>query len=231
MRLIKYNIIAISLGLVLLFSEFWIDVKQNYLIQVPRPDLEMIINQKPSSWISISGSTVNPLVDALSIKAYDIVASRFFKSKDGHTVNVVLIWSRDGQRRSGHNQEICYNSQGFNVSFPKYLTISLEDKKLEVNTFTAHRQDKIEDVIYWKVTGGKPDLRNSLGVSKSIYGNYTARLDDLVRAFSGEIPDNLTVRVSTWRPSTDPPSTAHIDYIKSYLQSLDPKTRHFLTGL
>ena len=45
------------------------------------------------------------------------------------------------------------------------------------------------------------------------------------------IPDNIMVRVSTWRPATDPPSTVHIDYIKSYLQSLKPKTRHILTGL
>jgi hypothetical protein len=82
-----------------------------------------------------------------------------------------------------------------------------------------------EDVIYWRVTGGIHDATLQENIP------MTQRFKEVPRILIGDIPSNLMVRVSTWRPATDPPSTVHIDYIKSYLQSVSPNTRHFLTGL
>ena len=186
------------------------------------PALQKIIKQHPYGWRAIPGSTLDP---STKTSAYDLVVSQIYKYDDEKVVSIVMTWSFDGIRRGAHPQESCYYVNGFTVSKARNVSIIIDRQKLELIAFTGRHGYINEDVIYWRVTGGKHDV--TLGENIPL----RSRAKEIAQVLIGDIPSNLMVRVSTWRPSTDPPSTAHIDYIKSYLQSLDPKTRHFLTGL
>ncbi|MEI7707654.1 MAG: exosortase-associated EpsI family protein [Chlorobium sp.] len=220
MRLTKYFLLAILFSLVLISSEIFVEIRQ-HPFKGPKPDLQNIIKQHPQGWQPIPGSSVDPRTNS----PYDLVASQIYKRTDGKAASIVMTWSYDGFHRAGHAQEVCYNSQGFTVSTPKNSSVILGGQKLDVVTFEGRYGDMTEDVIYWRVTGGIHDAALQENIS------MTQRFKEVPRILIGDIPNNLMVRVSTWRSATDPPSTVHIDYIKSYLQSVPPKTRHFLTGL
>ena len=222
MWLTKNFFFPILLCLLLISTEIFVQIKQHPLNKDAKPDLEKIIKQHPLGWKAILGSTVDPSSQSTS---YDQVATQIYKRIDGKTVSIVMTWSLDGFNRAGHPQEICYNSQGFSVSPPRNSSVLIGGQKLDFVTFSGRYGDMIEDVIYWRVTGGILDA--------TLQENITQmhRAKEVGQILIGDIPSNLMVRVSSWRHSSDPPSTVHIDYIKSYLQSVPPKTRHFLTGL
>ena len=221
MRLTKYSFLAILFCFILISSEILVQIRQ-HPFKGAKPDLQNIIKQHPQGWQAIPGATVDPSTQST---VYDLVASQIYKRADGKAASIVMTWSYDGFHRAGHAQEVCYNSQGFAVSTPRNSSVMVGGKKLDVVTFEGRNGGMIEDVIYWRVTGGIHDAALQENIS------MTQRFKEVPRILIGDIPSNLMVRVSTWRAATDPPSTVHIDYIKSYLQSQTPKTRHFLTGL
>ncbi len=220
MRLTKYSLLAIVFSLILISSEILVQIRQQPF-KGAKPDLQSIITQHPQGWESIPGSSVDPSTNT----PYDLVATQIYKRADGKEASIVMTWSFDGFHRAGHAQEVCYNSQGFTVSTPRNSSVMVGAQKLDVVTFEGRYGDMTEDVIYWRVTGGIHDATLQENIP------MTQRFKEVPRILIGDIPSNLMVRVSTWRPATDPPSTVHIDYIKSYLQSVSPNTRHFLTGL
>jgi len=213
--------LAITLGFLLIFSEILVDIKQHPAFKGQKPDLERIINLHPDGWKALAVTTTDPNSQGY----YDVIVSKIYQHVDGNMVSVVMTWSRDGIRRAGHPQELCYNASGATVTLPRHAFLLTGGKKQNVISFSARQGDIIQDVIYWRVTGGKHD--------SSLNENYhlTHRFHDVARMLMDDIPDNLMVRVSSWRRDTDPPSTAHIDYIKAYLQSVSPSTRLFLTGV
>jgi len=216
---------AIALGLLLIFSEILVEIKQQPAFKGQKPELEKIIKLHPDGWKAIAG----PVVDPKSLEyAYDVVVSQIYQHVDGREVMVSMTWSRDGIRRAGHPQEVCYNSGGFTVSSPRPFSLQAAGKKLDVIAFTGRQGDMVQDVVYWRVTGGKHDVRLD---EKYL---LTHHFREVAALLMGDIPDNLMVRVSSWRRESDPPSTAHIEYIQAYLaylQSISPSTRRFLTGV
>ena len=222
MRLTKYSLLAILFCLIIISSEIFVQIRQ-LPFKGQKPDLQSIIKQHPKGWQAIPGANVDP--SAQTNITYDLVATQIYRRADGKAASIVMTWSYDGFRRAGHPQEVCYNSQGFSVSIPKNISLMVGGQKLDVVTFEGRNGGMIEDVIYWRVTGGIHDAELQENISR------TQKFKQVPRILIGDFPNNLMVRVSTWRTASDPPSTVHIDYIKSYLQSLNPKTRHFLTGL
>ena len=222
MRVTKYNLLAIAFGFLLIFSEILVEIKQHPAYKGQKPDLERIIKLHPDGWKAVAG----PVVDPQSLEyVYDVVVSQKYENVDGKVVMVSMTWSRDGIRRAGHPQEICFNASGFTVTLPRQVSIQAAGNKLDVIAFTGRQGDMVQDVVYWRVTGGKHDVRLD---EKYL---LTHRFREVAALLMGDIPDNLMVRVSTWRRESDPPSTVHIDYIKAYLQSVSPSTRRFLTGV
>ena len=209
MRLTKYSFLAILFCFILISSEILVQIRQ-HPFKGAKPDLQNIIKQHPQGWQAIPGATVDPSTQST---VYDLVASQIYKRADGKAASIVMTWSYDGFHRAGHAQEVCYNSQGFAVSTPRNSSVMVGGKKLDVVTFEGRNGGMIEDVIYWRVTGGIHDAELQENISR------TQKFKQVPRILIGDFPNNLMVRVSTWRTASDPPSTVHIDYIKSYLQS------------
>ncbi len=99
--------------------------------------------------------------------------------------------------------------------------------KQDVIAFTAHHGNLIEDVMYWRITGGKTDI--STGQSRLVALRFD-RLNRLAQHILGDMPDNLMVRVSSQRSTPDQPATAQIDYIKGFIETIPASDRKVVMG-
>ena len=229
MRITRYSALAITTGLLLFSSIFLVELKEYQSSQaVKQPDLHRIINIHPDGWTPIASSFVDPNWNKSFKSDYDLIAAQAYQRSDGKKVMVVMTWSRDGIRRAGHSQQICYTVSGFTVTPPEYATVSTKAGKQDVVAFTGTHGNLITDVMYWRITGGKTDI--STGQSGLVALRFD-KLNRLARHLLGDMPDNLMVRVSSERATPDQPATAQIDYIKGFLEMLSASDRKLIMGV
>ncbi|MGB7510900.1 MAG: exosortase-associated EpsI family protein [Pelodictyon phaeoclathratiforme] len=205
-----------------------VEIRQLVTYKGGPPDIERIISIHPQGWVELAGSSTDPEWKEALQGEYDVAASRTYRNVRGDVVMVVMTWSRDGIRRAGHLQQVCYQVNGCTVSVPSYATLDSKSGRRDVVVFSAfHDDNAVEDVVYWRITGGKPDMHTE-------YATFMAtRFDKLNRLakymFSG-MPDNVMFRVSALRSSPDRPASAHIDYARQFLEVLPSNDRKLLMG-
>jgi len=219
--------LAIATGLLLLSSLLLVEAREHLTFKGAPPDLERLIREHPDGWAPLSGHSVDSEWSKSLKSDYDLVTTRTYQYPDGKTVSMLMTWSRDGIRRAGHLQQVCYQVGGSEIGTPKQASVTTKMGKQEVITFTAQQGNRVEDVMYWRITGGKLDL----GTNQSLFS--ATRIDKmtrLIRSMLGTMPDNIMIRVSSERPAPDQPATAHIDYIREYLESLPANDRDLIMG-
>ncbi len=227
MRINRYSALAIATGLLLFSSILLIEVKEYRNSNVTKPDLQRLINLHPDGWTAIVSPFVDPRWNETLKSDYDLVAAQAFQRGDGKKVVVVMTWSRDGMSRPGHLQQVCYQSSGFTVTPTKVVTVATKAGKQDVIAFTGTHGNLIEDVLYWRITGGTTDI---VAATSRHFGRVD-KLNRLLSIIKGDIPDNLMVRVSSVRSTPDQPATAQIDYIKGFLEKLSPNDRKLIMGV
>ena len=229
MRINRYSALAIATGLLLFSSFFLVEVKEYQSSQaVKQPNLQRIINLHPDGWTPVTSPFVDPNWDKSLKSDYDLVAAQSFQRGDGQNVVVVMTWSRDGIRRAGHSQQICYQVGGYTVTPPEYGSVATKAGKQDVITFTGQHGNRVEEVMYWRITGGKTDI--STGQSGLVALRFD-KLNRLARNLLGDLPDNLMVRVSSVRSTPNQPATAQIDYIRGFLEKLSASDRKVIMGM
>lgn len=228
MRITRYSALAIAAGLLLLSSLCLVEIREYQSAQaVKQPDLQQLVNLHPVGWTAISSPYVDPRWNESMKGDYDLVAAQAYQRGDGKKVVVVMTWSRDGIRRAGHSQQICYQAGGFTVTPPEYASVATKAGKQDMVTFTATHGNLTADVMYWRITGGKTDI--STGQQRNVAIRFD-KLTRLVQHILGDLPDNLMVRVSSDRSSPDQPATAQIDYIRGFLEMLPASERKLIMG-
>ncbi len=186
-----------------------------------------MISKHPDGWTPVNGAFVDPQWSKSLQSDYDLVAARTYQNSEGKTVAVVMTWSRDGIRRAGHLQQICYQASGFTVSAPKRTTVSTKVGRQDAIAFTAYNGNMPEDVMYWRITGGKTDL----GTARSRFlATRFDKMSRLAQNILGNMPDNLMVRVSSVRSIPGQPATTHLEYIQKYLEILPEGDRKLIMG-
>ena len=229
MRITRYSALAIIITLLLASSVLLVEVREYQSSQaVKQPDLQRLVNVHPDGWTAIASPFVDPRWNETMKSDYDLVAAQAFQRGDGKKVVVVMTWSRDGIRRAGHSQQICYQAGGYTVTPPENATVATKAGKQDVITFTGTHGNLIEDVMYWRITGGKTDI--STGESRLVAVKFD-KLSRLARHLFGNLPDNLMVRVSSVRSTPDQPATAQIDYIRGFLEMLSASDRKVIMGV
>jgi EpsI family protein len=224
MQITRQKILAITFGLLFVLSECFVAVRLNPSGVFTKPDLQRLVSLHPDYWKAVPAKYVDPRWNNSISDYYDTVVSQTYQRTDGRQVTVTLTWSRDGIHRGGHFQEICYSAAGFFVSAPEHVVVSTGFGNLDAIAFTATHGNKIEDVVYWRLTGGKTD-------NNSQKENFiTYRFDNLFQILRADIPDNLMVRVSTVRSIDDLPTRAHIEYLKAFFRMLSPVDRKLIMG-
>ncbi len=225
MRITRFSALAIATGLLLLSSLLLVEVREYLINKKPPPDLERLISEHPVGWATLSSQSVNSEWSKSMRSDYDMVTTRTYQYPDGKTVSVVMTWSRDGIRRAGHLQQVCYLASGSTISTPKYATVSTKVGQQNVIAFTESHDNQIQDVIYWRLTGGEIDIDTGYLLSWRIHKLFSIALN-----MFNDMPDNLMIRVTSMRSSSDKPATAHIDYIREYLERLPANDRKLIMG-
>lgn len=220
MQITRNSILAITLGLLLMLSELFVQSRLKLSESVTTPDLQRIVRLHPDYWTPVPAKYIDPRWNTSLRDFYDVVVAQSYQRADGRQVTVAMVWSCDGIRRGTHSQELCYRAAGFSAGVPEHVEVSSRVGKLDANAFTAIHANTVEDVVYWRIIGGKQER----------YSNIAGRLNNLLHLFRADIPDNLMVRVSTMRSIHDRPSNAHIEYIKAFLEILPSVDRVLIMG-
>jgi len=233
----RYNILAIVIGFLLVFSLIRVQTHKSLFFQGGPPDIEGIINMYPKGWEAVGGTKNDPKWDASYQMFYDNAVFKFYRNAAGETVMVVITWSHDGIHRPGHFQQICYQAAGSTVSPPVHSSLLTGVGRQNITEFTAHNEKIVEDVLYWRITGGKPDIGTDSSTlvltGSSLWDRLAERFGKLIplaKSLIYGIPDNVMVRVSAARKMPDEPATVHIEYAKAFLESLPEKERKIVMG-
>ncbi len=229
MRITRYSALALIIALLLVSSVLLVEVREYQSSQaVKQPDLQRLVNVHPDGWTAIASPFVDPNWNKSLQTDYDLVAAQAYQRGDGKKVVVVMTWSRDGIRRAGHSQQMCYLAGGYTVTPPVYASVGTKAGKQDVIAFSGQHGNLIDDVMYWRITGGNVDI--STGQSRLIAVKFD-KLSRLARHLLGDLPDNLMVRVSSERFPPDQPATAQIDYIRGFLEMLSASDRKLIMGV
>ncbi len=181
----------------------------------PKPDLVDLFAHAPAGWRMRQSGTeaVDPRWSPETLATYDLVLARQFARADGQEVTLMITWSREGYRNAGHDQEVCYGGLGFAIDRVSDTQLATALVSLPVKSFAARGAAFVEDVVYWRVTGGVLEQRRDA---------LSRRLGQLRTGPWTDLADNLMVRVSSRRPLKSAPSALNPQFIDDYLRALGP---------
>lgn len=228
----KY-LLSVLFCLLMVISIVLIIHKQKNIYSANPPDLGRLIDIHPEGWYLVSSSASSPAWLSNAKSEYDTVSARTYRNADGQNVTIVMTWSRNGLQRAGHMQQLCYSSQGFSITGQQNIEIPIKSNRLKVTNFVASQvSGEIEDVYYWRITGGKL-IRNILntGLDDQRLSQRILRIREVFKYIFGEIPDNIMVRVSASRSDPDKPNILPVMYIKEYMKCLHDQDVKLLTGI
>jgi hypothetical protein len=233
MKLNKRNIVILLFSIILVMAEGLIWVRQKTAVYMPPPDIDRLISIHPDHWYPVK-SALDSIALQKSVKGeYDKIVERTYQNDYGQQIDIAMTWSRDGIRQSGHIQQLCSTAHGSTVKTSTDTYIQVNSKLLKTTRFDAYSPGGwIEDVIYWRLTGGKLEQnRTELEKVDVRLSHRLLKIKPLISLLYGIIPDNIMVRVSYMRNRDEKPSEIANEYIKEYLRMLTPAERKVLTGL
>ena len=219
MRAAERWLFAVALTTLLAAPVAWFELRSESGFAGQAPDLAAIAARAPAGWqvLPVSDNVVSPSVQA----SYDQVLMRRFARRDGEEITLVLTWSRDGRLRAGHDQQVCYRAQGFVIASVGEADLPLANDAMKAIAFSGRRGDLVEDVMYWRITGGEFESGGNI---------WRHRLNEIGKTITGNIPDGLMVRVSSRRPADAPASTVNAAFVQAFFKSLTPAERAQLAG-
>lgn len=233
MRSAERWLLAMAFAAMLALPLLWFELRPALGAGNPQPNLLAILAHEPAGWRARQevDKVVDPRWSPATQAAYDTVVMRqFVRPADGAEVTLLITWSRDGRLRAGHDQEACYRVGGFAVSGMRTGTLPAGAAGLGVTSFTGERGDLAEDVVYWRVTGGRLDVVQSDKGELKGKDILVQRWRQLRHMLSVNVPDNVMVRVSTRRPAHAPPGPANEAFVQGLLQALGPAERETILG-
>jgi hypothetical protein len=233
-KLGKSSYIALLFSLLLVLGQLLIMQRQRNISYNDPPDLKRMIDIHPDHWQLIDSNTESsPSWKNTAGKEYDLAFARTYSNESGQKINIIMTWSRDGIRRAGHVQQLCYSAGGASVNMKNDMNLDIDNKNMTLTSFAATLPGGVvEDVLYWRITGGFIE-QNRTGLEGIDYrlSHRVMKMQGMVHLLFGKIPDNIMVRVSSVRLSPETQTTAHLLYIKEYLQVLSNKDKSVLMGL
>jgi exosortase B len=160
------------------------------------PGLAQAIPNQFGNWHAVDGpAQVNPAVSEPGQRSqdqpYDEVVMRTYQNTDGMQVMLTVAYAHSLQQDVKiHRPEVCYSSQGFQVTKVMPITLPSEVSKtlkpFDARTMTAIRGPRREALVYWVRTGG-------IHAESAL----ESRIHILSEGIKGHVLDGVLVRVST----------------------------------
>ena len=186
-------------------------------------NLETMIPKHFNNW-KIDDSIAPLIPDLTQTKIirdiYDQTLSRTYVNDQGEQVMLSLAYGgnqRDSLRL--HNPEVCYSSQGFQVTKPieGYVHTNITD--IPVKRLVAVKDARHEPITYWIVMG-----------DKAVANNWYEKLEKITLGLKGVIPDGLLFRVSMISDNENSSYQIQNKFINELLSSVNSDSLKILVG-
>lgn len=185
--------------------------------------LETAVPKQFGEWrLDESMVPLPPSPDQASVlnQIYDQILARTYVNSRGERIMLSITYgSRQTQQLRAHRQEVCYRSQGFNVTGLEHVTVNVSGGPLPATRMVARQNTRTEPVTYWFTTGDTVVL--------SYWDREWAQFK---YALSGYVPDGYLVRISNLSPNVDRSYQQHIEFADALFARLDPELRRRLVG-
>lgn len=165
-------------------------------------------------------SIVTPDRQAFIDSIYSQTLSRTYFNRDGRRIMLSVAYGKNQSDRSRiHVPEVCYPSQGFQITGKWKDTVSTDSMNIPVMRLMAHIGNRHEPVTYW--------MRIGNSVARGLLEQSFARIS---YGLNGTIPDGILFRVSEINPDTRESFVLQDQFIGTLLSSLASADRKILIG-
>lgn len=184
--------------------------------------LESLIPKQIGEWSFYSkAGLVLPPPDQLSDQLYADLLTRVYVSRNRLPIMLLIAHSPEqGGVLQVHRPEVCYPFGGYALSGSRRYTMSIPGgKELHARFFTATKENRIEQLLYWTRIGETfPEswLQQRIAVAEA--------------NLRGFVPDAILVRIS----AISPDASAVVDlaaFSRALLGSMVPAHRKVLVGV
>ena len=196
---------------------------QRLTVEAAQFNLETLIPRQFGDWQMddhIIQTVINPQAQASVSNLYSQTLSRTYFNRDGRRIMLSLAYGED---QSSHNRihrpEICYPSQGFQISKKWKDVISTDSTTLPIMRITTQLGNRHEPVTYW--------IRVGNTLVRGVIEQTFARVG---HGFTGNIPDGILFRVSEINPDYQNSFILQDQFIQALLASLTPTDQKILVG-
>lgn len=186
--------------------------------------LENIIPHQFGDWVFVDDGArriVNPQQVEMINKIYSQTVSRTYKNSKGELVMLVIAYGEDqGDNTQVHYPEVCYPSQGFQITASKTQTLRTSLGPIPVKKLVANMSARTEAITYWTTIG-----------DKAVLGGRSAKIEKLKYAFDGVIADGLLFRVSIISDDVASSYVTEGIFINDLIRAIPAETRKVIAGL
>jgi EpsI family protein len=190
----------------------------------PREKLATLIPMQFGDW---RGEVVDSLVVpdpqmlATLETIYTETLSRTYVDSQGRRIMLSIAYGDD--QRDGmnvHYPEVCYPAQGFRAKSESRVDIATPYGTLRAKRLEMDMGPRNEPITYWTMVG---EHQTGKGFEK--------KMNEMKYSFSGIIPDDMLVRVSSISRDPEQAYRDHEAFIQALPGALSPQARLRLAGL
>jgi EpsI family protein len=186
--------------------------------RIGQPDLERMFPAQFGGWRIAADHVVvmpAPDVQARLDAIYNRMLTRNYVNAAGHSIMLSVAYGGDqSEATRAHRPEICYPTQGFDISWDKPAQLSIPGGTLPVRTLMAHFGSRQEPITYWIVVGEEVAI-----------SGMQQKLAQMRYGLRGLIPDGMLVRVSSIDGDRDHAYGVHAHFIADLAASMPPTLR------
>ncbi|WP_137938322.1 exosortase-associated protein EpsI, B-type [Chitinivorax sp. B] len=162
----------------------------HHMAQLQPIQLQSVIPEKIGEWTldkTPAIDQINPEVQAKINRIYSQLVQRTYVNSLGHRIMLSIAYGGDqSDALRVHRPEVCYGSQGFQVSQQTLAMFQHGDAKVPIRRLVAAMGNRIEPITYWMTVGEKVALTG-----------WQHKLAQLSYGVDRVIPDGMVFRVST----------------------------------
>lgn len=190
--------------------------------QSPPIDLETAIPKGIGDWAltrSIAQITTPELQKEIE-RIYSQTVDRTYVNSKGQMIMLSVAYGSNQTRTlRAHNQQYCYQSQGFQIRSLADAELTVDGVEVPVVRMVADNGMRVEPVTYWFIMG---DYWAS--------GSLDRNLIQIKYALTGVIPDGYLFRVSSIGANAETAFEIQHQFIRQLLGAVTPALRQKLLG-
>jgi EpsI family protein len=186
--------------------------------------LEEIVPRQFGQWRELEqrrAQVVNPQTKALLDKLYSQTLSRTYVDASGYEVMLSLAYG-DDQRGDlqAHKPEVCYPAQGHTVHSNVPGAVATPFGTIAARRLGTSYGRTQEPVTYWFTIG-----------DRAVGSKFEKRLVEIRLGLTGQIPDGLLFRVSSYDPNAAHAFQLQDSFVADLLKAVPQRDRARLSGL